>query len=157
MMFEMPENIEILDDTGIQKLQEKLDVNISIKPKQRQANKSVLIKAQVSLTIGSLLSTIQCIRIITIKQDQNFNIWDKMFIIDRSAMLPIYTRHDISYSVWKMTWLKQKYLIHTIYVLDLIMTLLPAEKPKKRWMPRIWIFWLRMIFSVSNCTIKSTS
>ena len=62
MMFEMPENIEILDDTGIQKLQEKLDVNISIKPKQRQANKSVLIKAQVSLTIGSLLSKIQCIR-----------------------------------------------------------------------------------------------
>ena len=51
MMFEMPENIEILDDTGIQKLQEKLDVNISIKPKQRQANKSVLIKAQVSLTL----------------------------------------------------------------------------------------------------------
>ena len=32
---------------GIQKLQDKLDVNISIKPKQRQANKSVLIKAQV--------------------------------------------------------------------------------------------------------------
>ena len=62
MMFEMPENIEILDDTGIQKLQEKLDVNISIKPKQRQANKSVLIKAQVSLTMGSLLSKIQCIR-----------------------------------------------------------------------------------------------
>ena len=61
MMFEMPENIEILDDTGIQKLQEKLDVNISIKPKQRQANKSVLIKAQVSLTIGSLLSKIQYI------------------------------------------------------------------------------------------------
>ena len=26
MMFEMPENIEIVDDTGIQKLQEKLDV-----------------------------------------------------------------------------------------------------------------------------------
>ena len=69
MMFEMPENIEILDDTGIQKLQEKLDVNISIKPKQRQANKSVLIKAQVSLTIGSLLSKIQYI-----KQDQNFDI-----------------------------------------------------------------------------------
>ena len=64
MMFEMPENIEILDDTGIQKLQEKLDVNISIKPKQRQANKSVLIKAQVSLTIWSLLSKIQCINIL---------------------------------------------------------------------------------------------
>ena len=47
MMFEMPENMEMLDDIGIQKLQEKLDVNISIKPKQRQANKSVLIKAQV--------------------------------------------------------------------------------------------------------------
>ena len=47
MMFEMPENIKILDDAGIQKLQDKLDVNISIKPKQRQANKSVLIKAQV--------------------------------------------------------------------------------------------------------------
>ena len=49
MMFEMPENIKILDDAGIQKLQDKLDVNISIKPKQRQANKSVLIKAQVRL------------------------------------------------------------------------------------------------------------
>jgi len=48
MMFEIPENIDMLDDNGIQKLQEKLDVNISIKPKQRQANKSVLIKAQVS-------------------------------------------------------------------------------------------------------------
>ena len=47
MMFEMPENIKILDDAGIQKLQDKLEVNISIKPKQRQANKSVLIKAQV--------------------------------------------------------------------------------------------------------------
>ena len=49
MMFEMPENIQILDDNEIQKLQDKLDVNISIKPKQRQANKSVLIKAQVRL------------------------------------------------------------------------------------------------------------
>lgn len=46
MMFEMPDNMEILDDAGIQKLQEELDVCISIKPKQRQANKSVLIKAQ---------------------------------------------------------------------------------------------------------------
>ena len=43
----MPENIAMLDDAKIQKLQEKLDVNISIKPKQRQANKSVMIKAQV--------------------------------------------------------------------------------------------------------------
>lgn len=46
MMFEMPDNLELLDDAGIQKLQEDLDVCISIKPKQRQANKSVLIKAQ---------------------------------------------------------------------------------------------------------------
>ena len=45
----MPENIAMLDDAGIQKLQDNLDVNISIKPKQRQANKSVLIKAQVSV------------------------------------------------------------------------------------------------------------
>ena len=49
MMFEIPENIVMIDDIGIQKLQDTLDVNISIKPKQRQANKSVLIKAQVSL------------------------------------------------------------------------------------------------------------
>ena len=48
MMFEMPEQRDMLDDTGIQMLQDKLNVNISIKPKQRQANKSVLIKAQVS-------------------------------------------------------------------------------------------------------------
>ena len=48
MMFEMPENRDMLDDTGIEILQEKLDVCISIKPKQRQANKSVVIKAQVS-------------------------------------------------------------------------------------------------------------
>ena len=53
MMFEMPENIAMLDDTRIQMLQEKLDVNISIKPKQRQANKSVLIKAQVIFLIKS--------------------------------------------------------------------------------------------------------
>ena len=46
-MFELPENIDMPGDAEIQKLQEKLDVSISIKPKQRQANKSVLIKAQV--------------------------------------------------------------------------------------------------------------
>ena len=46
MMFEMPDNLDLLDESGIQKLQEELDVCISIKPKQRQANKSVLIKAQ---------------------------------------------------------------------------------------------------------------
>ena len=46
MMFEMPDSLNVLDEAGIQKLQEDLDVCISIKPKQRQANKSVLIKAQ---------------------------------------------------------------------------------------------------------------
>lgn len=51
MMFEMPDNIEMMDDNGIQKLQEDLDICISIKPKQRQSNKSVLIKAQASLDI----------------------------------------------------------------------------------------------------------
>ena len=49
MMFEMPDNNDMIDEISIQKLQEKLDVNISIKPKQRQANKSVLIKAQVRI------------------------------------------------------------------------------------------------------------
>ena len=49
MMFEMPDNNDIIDEISIQKLQEKLDVNISIKPKQRQANKSALIKAQVRI------------------------------------------------------------------------------------------------------------
>jgi len=45
MMFDLPDNVEI-DDASIQKMQEELDVSISIKPKQRQANKSVMIKAQ---------------------------------------------------------------------------------------------------------------
>ena len=57
MMFEMPDNNDMIDEISIQKLQEKLDVNISIKPKQRQANKSVLIKAQVRIVeyISTLL------------------------------------------------------------------------------------------------------
>jgi len=46
MMFDLPDHVEI-DDVSIQKMQEELDVSISIKPKQRQANKSVMIKAQV--------------------------------------------------------------------------------------------------------------
>ena len=55
MMFEMPDNNDMIDEISIQKLQEKLDVNISIKPKQRQANKSVLIKAQVRIVYISTL------------------------------------------------------------------------------------------------------
>ena len=47
MMFDLPDLIEI-DDLEVQKIQDELDVGISIKPKQRQSNKSVMIKAQVS-------------------------------------------------------------------------------------------------------------
>jgi hypothetical protein len=50
MMFDLPDNVEI-DDVSIQKMQEELDVSISIKPKQRQANKSVMIKAQVRILL----------------------------------------------------------------------------------------------------------
>jgi len=46
MMFDMPDELELVDEAGVRKLQEELDVCISIKPKQRKANKSVLIKAQ---------------------------------------------------------------------------------------------------------------
>ena len=46
MMFDLPDLIEI-DDLEVQKIQDELDVGISIKPKQRQSNKSVMIKAQV--------------------------------------------------------------------------------------------------------------
>lgn len=47
MMFDLPDLIEI-DDVEVQRIQEELDVGISIKPKQRQSNKSVMIKAQVN-------------------------------------------------------------------------------------------------------------
>ena len=46
MMFDLPDHLEI-DDSEVQKIQDELDVGISIKPKQRQSNKSVMIKAQV--------------------------------------------------------------------------------------------------------------
>ena len=46
MMFDMPDELDLLNETDIQKLQEELDICISIKAKHRQANKSVLIKAQ---------------------------------------------------------------------------------------------------------------
>ena len=48
MMFDLPDHLEI-DDSEVQKIQDELDVGISIKPKQRQSNKSVMIKAQVRL------------------------------------------------------------------------------------------------------------
>ena len=53
LMFEMPENHMMStpdqdpDAVLIQKLQDKLSVTISVKPKQRRSTKSVLIKAQV--------------------------------------------------------------------------------------------------------------
>lgn len=45
MMFDLPDCFDI-DDHIVQKMQEELSVAVSIKPKQRQSNKSVLIKAQ---------------------------------------------------------------------------------------------------------------
>jgi protein bicaudal C len=45
MMFDMPDGIDVID-TDVQKIGEELDVALSIKPKHRQSNKSVLIKAQ---------------------------------------------------------------------------------------------------------------
>ena len=46
MMFDLHYDCEF-DDGIVQKLQDDLDVAISIKPKAKQANKSVIIKAQV--------------------------------------------------------------------------------------------------------------
>ena len=50
MMFDLCDEAGALemDEMSLQNLQEDLDVQISIKPKARQANKSVIIKAQVS-------------------------------------------------------------------------------------------------------------
>ena len=45
MMFDLPESLDV-DETMIAKLQEEHDINISIKPKARQTNKSCIIKAQ---------------------------------------------------------------------------------------------------------------
>merc|ERR1719300_1643934 len=45
MMFDLPESLDV-DETLISKLQEEHDINISIKPKARQMNKSCIIKAQ---------------------------------------------------------------------------------------------------------------
>ena len=46
-MFDITDESD-LDEDIVQKLQTDLDVSISIKPKARQSNKSVVIKAQVS-------------------------------------------------------------------------------------------------------------
>ena len=45
MMFDLPEGIDV-QETLIQKLQDENEVTISIKPKARQANKSVIIQTQ---------------------------------------------------------------------------------------------------------------
>ena len=45
MMFDLPDNVDI-QDSVVQALQEKNEVTISVKPKARQSNKSVIIKAQ---------------------------------------------------------------------------------------------------------------
>merc|ERR1719228_3082048 len=45
MMFDLPESLDV-DEAMINKLQEEHDINISIKPKARQMNKSCIIKAQ---------------------------------------------------------------------------------------------------------------
>lgn len=49
MMFDLCDEAGALemDEMSLQNLQEDLDVHVSIKPKARQANKSVIIKAQV--------------------------------------------------------------------------------------------------------------
>ena len=44
-MFDMPDGLEI-NEPELHKISEDLEVTISIKPKHRQGNKSVLIKAQ---------------------------------------------------------------------------------------------------------------
>ena len=51
MMFDLHYDCDF-DDSVVQKLQDDLDVAISIKPKAKQANKSVIIKAQVRNTKG---------------------------------------------------------------------------------------------------------
>merc|ERR1719220_1724242 len=45
MMFDLPDDI-LIDDGCVQGLQEDLDVSITIKPKSRQANKTVIIRTQ---------------------------------------------------------------------------------------------------------------
>ena len=45
MMFDLPDDI-LIDDGCVQGLQEELDVSITIKPKSRQANKTVIIRTQ---------------------------------------------------------------------------------------------------------------
>ena len=44
-MFDLPDDI-LIDDGCVQGLQEELDVSITIKPKSRQANKTVIIRTQ---------------------------------------------------------------------------------------------------------------
>merc|ERR1719458_850276 len=45
MMFDLPDDV-MIDDGCVQGLQEELDVSITIKPKSRQANKTVIIRTQ---------------------------------------------------------------------------------------------------------------
>ena len=45
MMFDLPDDV-MIDDSCVQGLQEELDVSITIKPKSRQANKTVIIRTQ---------------------------------------------------------------------------------------------------------------
>jgi len=55
MMFDLPDNIDI-QDAAVQKLQEDHEVTISVKPKARQSNKSVIIKAQERNANGMYLA-----------------------------------------------------------------------------------------------------
>ncbi|XP_040578409.1 protein bicaudal C homolog 1 isoform X2 [Lepeophtheirus salmonis] len=62
MMFDLPESLSI-DDSFIRKLQEENDVNISIKPKARQNNKAVIIKAQERNASGIYKSRIDLLNL----------------------------------------------------------------------------------------------
>ena len=46
MMFDVSDDCPV-DEMGLQQMQAELDVAVTVKPKARQSNKSVIIKAQV--------------------------------------------------------------------------------------------------------------
>lgn len=55
MMFDLPDNIDV-QESVIQKLQDENEVTITIKPKARQTNKSVIIKSQERNVAGMYIA-----------------------------------------------------------------------------------------------------
>ena len=55
MMFDLPESLDV-SESLISRLQDDHDINISVKPKARQTNKSCIIKAQERNSGGMYLA-----------------------------------------------------------------------------------------------------